>query len=464
MPWGIDFQKGGVHRMHWRAPWLREAREPGKMAVADAACILISYNLIGAAKLGYLPGLTKGSATISLAWIVMSYGLGRYTQSDDGKNAAKDFRDLTLIAIISLSIISLFVGHSWLYQIVDAQTRFRGFLLPLFMLASLLSFGSRRALQAKKKKTKQWLAIGTEEEIRVMKYELEIEHESVSKSISLHPSEDWRHINDILKSNDGLALGTTNNEDKELEATLLDIRSKGKSIAPIVNWCENNLSRIPPELVSAEWLVRAEGFSLRPGNVTWRIKRLLDVFGALLLLVVTSPIVIVAGMLIWLEDKQPVFYRQVRSGLYGKPITIWKLRSMKVDSETSGARWASASDPRVTKIGRIIRATRVDELPQLVAVIKGELSLIGPRPERPEIERELEKEIAHYRVRHWIRPGLSGWAQVCYPYGASVEDSRMKLSYDIYYLRNSGPLLDLAIALRTIKMIAWAKGSKPESK
>ena len=124
--------------------------------------------------------------------------------------------------------------------------------------------------------------------------------------------------------------------------------------------------------------------------------------------------------------------------------------------------WAAKRDPRITRIGRIIRATRIDELPQLINVINGDLSLIGPRPERPEIEEGLEQKIPHYRVRHWIRPGLSGWAQVCYPYGASVEDSRMKLSYDLYYLRNSNLFLDFLITIKTIRLVTGAQGASPK--
>ena len=135
---------------------------------------------------------------------------------------------------------------------------------------------------------------------------------------------------------------------------------------------------------------------------------------------------------------------------------------MRVNAESHGAQWASKRDPRITHIGRFLRATRIDELPQLINVINGDLSLIGPRPERPEIEEDLEQQIPHYRVRHWIRPGLSGWAQVCYPYGASIEDSRMKLSYDLYYLRNSNLFLDFLITIKTIRLVAGAKGASPK--
>ena len=238
----------------------------------------------------------------------------------------------------------------------------------------------------------------------------------------------------------------------------------GERVIPLLSWCEQELQRIPPELVKSEWLIHAEGFGLRPGSISWRVKRFGDVIGGVLLVAMTAPLIVVAGMLVWLEDQGPVFYGQVRSGLYGKPIRIWKLRSMKVNAETNGAQWASDADPRITRIGRLIRATRIDELPQLFSVLAGDLSLIGPRPERPELEKDLEILIPNYRIRHWIRPGLSGWAQVCYPYGASIEDSRMKLSYDLYYLRNASVLLDFLITIKTIRLILRASGASPSQR
>ena len=181
-----------------------------------------------------------------------------------------------------------------------------------------------------------------------------------------------------------------------------------------------------------------------------------------MLTVLTSPLVALAIILIWLEDRGPAFYGQTRSGLYGKPIRIWKLRSMRTNAEQSGPQWAKKADPRVTRVGKVLRATRIDELPQLLSVISGDLSLIGPRPERPEIEEELEILIPNYRIRHWIRPGLSGWAQVCYPYGASLDDSRAKLSYDLYYIRNASLLLDVLITMKTIRLVTRAQGAAPK--
>jgi lipopolysaccharide/colanic/teichoic acid biosynthesis glycosyltransferase len=168
--------------------------------------------------------------------------------------------------------------------------------------------------------------------------------------------------------------------------------------------------------------------------------------------------------LIWLEDRGPVFYTQQRSGINDTTIRILKLRTMGVDAETEQARWAERNDPRVTRTGQWLRRLRLDELPQLWNVIRGDMSLIGPRPERPEIDTQLEQQIPNYRLRYLARPGLSGWAQVCFPYGASVADSRMKLSYDIYYIRNANLLLDLFILIKTIRLVLRGAGSEPRGR
>lgn len=179
------------------------------------------------------------------------------------------------------------------------------------------------------------------------------------------------------------------------------------------------------------------------------------------MLVITLPLTLIAALLIWLEDRQSVFYSQERSGLGGEPFLIWKLRSMRVDAEKSGPQWVRQQDQRITRIGALLRLTRLDELPQLWAVVTGDMSLIGPRPERPHFEEELEQKISHYRLRHSIRPGLSGWAQVNYPYGASIEDAANKLSYDLYYMRNFSIWLDLLVMIKPVRLVFNAGGAVP---
>jgi lipopolysaccharide/colanic/teichoic acid biosynthesis glycosyltransferase len=260
---------------------------------------------------------------------------------------------------------------------------------------------------------------------------------------------------------DGLAVSETAELDDGLLQGLLASRGRGASVSTLVAWAERHLQCVPPELFSSRTLLHTEGFEMQPGRWGWRVKRLGDVVVASSLLVLTLPLVLLACLLIRLEEKGPVLYTQIRTGLYGQPIRICKLRSMRLGAENQGIQWASRNDPRVTMVGKWLRRLRIDELPQLINVLKGEMSLIGPRPERPELEASLQEAIVHYSVRHWVKPGLSGWAQVCYPYGASIEDSRAKLSYDLYYIRNAGPLLDFLVLIKTLRLLAGAKGSEP---
>ena len=221
---------------------------------------------------------------------------------------------------------------------------------------------------------------------------------------------------------------------------------------------EQQQDRLPPLLLDESSFTYDDLPWAATFSVQSQLKRMADLLVAALLLLTTFPVVLLAAILIWFEDCGPVFYVQERSGWLGRPFKLLKLRTMTVQPRDAPARWTELGDQRITAVGGWLRRFRLDELPQLLNVLNGEMSLIGPRPERPELEHELEKSIPHYRKRHWMRPGLSGWAQVCAPYASSVEDSDLKLSYDLYYLRYFSTWLDLVILFRTIKTILKAGG------
>ena len=189
-------------------------------------------------------------------------------------------------------------------------------------------------------------------------------------------------------------------------------------------------------------------------------KRLFDIAASLLLLLLTAPVIAIFAILVKLDSKGPAFFRQTRVGLYGQNFEVIKLRSMRLDAEAAGAQWATRNDPRVTRIGNFIRKVRIDELPQTWSVLKGEMSFVGPRPERPEFVAELEEKLSYYAERHMAKPGITGWAQVNYPYGASIEDSHNKLEYDLYYVKNYTPLLDILILLQTLRVVLWHEGAR----
>jgi len=210
---------------------------------------------------------------------------------------------------------------------------------------------------------------------------------------------------------------------------------------------EDLWSAVPVDHVGPDWML-SRGLDTS-NHVAEGVKRLTDVVLALLILVALAPFTLLAVLAIAVSSNGPIFFRQERVGRYGRTFRIWKLRTMRVDAEAAGARWASDDDPRRTPVGRLLRRTRLDEVPQVANILVGEMSFVGPRPERPEFVAELEAQLPYYAWRHFVRPGLTGWAQVNLPYGSSVEDARRKLEYDLYYVRHYSLLTDVLIVLRT---------------
>ncbi len=240
---------------------------------------------------------------------------------------------------------------------------------------------------------------------------------------------------------------------------LFKLKEKGILIMDVFQFYDRFMQRHPPIVFRKEILIKKSFKNSR----YLRFKRFGDLIFSILILLVFLPFGLIISFLLFLEDGWPIFYKQVRTGYHGSEFDVLKFRTMKNDCEKDGPQWSSRNDKRITKFGKILRMTRIDEIPQLLCVIRGQMSLIGPRPERPEMELILEKEIDSYRIRHTIKPGLSGWAQVNYPYGASVQDSSNKLSYDLYYIDKVSFLLDLIIFFRTIKLVLNANNALPKN-
>jgi exopolysaccharide biosynthesis polyprenyl glycosylphosphotransferase len=239
---------------------------------------------------------------------------------------------------------------------------------------------------------------------------------------------------------------------------VLEARLQGHEVMDITAFYERFWRKIPVTAIKPEWLVHNEGFRLFYTPMRSKLKRLFDWCLSLILLVVTWPIMLLAAIAIKLDSRGPVFYRQTRTGRDGYPFTIFKFRSMCNDAEKNGAQWACVGDARITRVGSFLRKTRIDELPQVFNVFRGEMSFVGPRPERPEFNEQLEKEIPYYRLRYLVAPGITGWAQILYPYGASTEDAWEKLQYDIFYIKNYSIWLDLKIALKTARVVILGRG------
>jgi sugar transferase (PEP-CTERM system associated) len=238
---------------------------------------------------------------------------------------------------------------------------------------------------------------------------------------------------------------------------LLECKLHGIHILELSSFFERENGHLQLDSMNASWMILAEGFT--QGMLRDTVKRLFDLLVSAAVLAVTLPIMALAALLIKLESPGPVLYRQERVGQGGRPFTILKFRSMCVDAEKDGKpRWAGQNDSRITLVGRIIRRTRIDELPQIFNVFFGEMSFVGPRPERPYFVQDLTQKIPYYGVRHTVKPGITGWAQVRYPYGASDEDAMHKLQYDLYYVKNHSLFLDLMILFQTAQVVLWGKG------
>jgi sugar transferase (PEP-CTERM system associated) len=241
---------------------------------------------------------------------------------------------------------------------------------------------------------------------------------------------------------------------------LLDIKMSGVQILDLLTFYEREQRLIYLEALSPSWLVFSDGFinnGTRPV-----IKRLFDILASSLLLAATWWVMLLTMLAIIIESgwKAPVFYRQTRVGYRNQPFDVIKFRSMRVDAERNGAQWASTTDHRITRVGRFIRKCRIDELPQLFNVFKGDMSFVGPRPERPEFVVGFNQTIPYYKERHRVKPGITGWAQLCYPYGANEHDTQQKLKYDLYYVKNYSIFLDLAIMMSTVEVVLWGKGAR----
>ncbi|MEQ8412105.1 MAG: TIGR03013 family PEP-CTERM/XrtA system glycosyltransferase [Erythrobacter sp.] len=240
---------------------------------------------------------------------------------------------------------------------------------------------------------------------------------------------------------------------------LLRIKTKGVHVNDFSSFLERETGRIDLDTVNPSWLIFSDGFS--SGRLfSSAVKRIFDITASLLLLLLTFPLIVLFAVLVKLDSKGPAFFRQERVGLYGETFRIVKLRSMRTDAEKDGAKWAEENDPRITRLGRFIRKVRIDELPQAWSVLTGQMSFVGPRPEVPQFVDDLQEQIPFYGERHMVKPGITGWAQINYPYGASTEDSRKKLEYDLYYAKNYTPFLDLVILLQTLRVILWPEGAR----
>ncbi len=454
--------------MQIRLTWINTRRKKIIAIIIDFWISILLYNYLYFLDLNSYPNKV---VTISIGsfWVIFSYILGRYKKE---KSISVQSFLISIFKVFALIILGIFIYAfiNWFSSIILFDQLFieqKDLLLKDIFIKSITNIGFLSLICQSfinilnykiYDKKNLWIFYGKEQEYNKFLQELnyhsnhpEINFISASEPLKINKSKNLKGI--IVNENDILKLDNLDN--------LYNIKLSGIEVINLIDWFDKEYHRIPTDFIESNYQLIKKLKSIED-NYHNRIKRLGDIFVSLIIILITLPVIFMVSCLIYLEDKGPIFYTQTRSGLNGKIIKIIKFRSMKVDAENDGIQWAKNNDKRITRIGRILRALRIDELPQLFCVLFGSMSLIGPRPERPEIEKKLFKKVPYYKSRYILKPGISGWAQVNYHYGASVADTKQKLSYDIYYISNFSFFLDLLIFFKTIKLVLNAKGYKPK--
>ena len=399
-----------------------------------------------------------------LIWIISSYITGRYSYNKKERIYffISPFCKTILNIFINIVFSQLLFGILWNWDDMNFESfsnfldDFSNFYLKVFFTTVLANYFLSLHSMKKSSSKSIWLFMG---KIERQKYLEEIIGPSSRFDIKLF---DQSYLSKTNFNYKGIIIDDDDNDlvKKKNMQFLYDLNNKGIKFMKISYWCERYLNRYPSELVKSSEIING-AFLYNEISLRARIKRIGESILSLIILIISFPILFLSAFLIKLEDGGPIFYSQIRNGFEGKQFRMYKLRTMIINAEKDGIQWAKKSDERITKIGKILRKLRIDELPQLLLVISGEMSLIGPRPERPKIDNLLRKHLSNYDLRYSIKPGISGWAQVNYPYGSSIEDSQYKLSYDIYYIKNFSILLDFIIFLKTIRLVVNGKGSSP---
>ncbi len=442
-------------------PWLETRKKLILLCLTEILLILfinINFNFGG---LSFSQNRGLFSLFLIPFWFLLSYLTGRYSYNEkiyENKKIVIFFNLLLrtfLVSLISFNFTCFFFkvnNYGEFYKILINYCTAITLTINVFVFP-LIIFFLKKVLD---KET--WIFFGNNDLLNIINNEIKWSRKKIEVKNKINILKNFypSNINDI----EGIFLDSEYKFNEFEFNELIKMQKSGLKIISLENWCESKLQRLPPTILSQEYLLKGN-FSVPINFFQLRIKRISDLIFGIILLILTLPIVLISIIFIFFEDKKYFIYKQDRVGLNQNIYTLYKLRTMRFNSENGKPQWATKNDSRITKVGRFLRKTRIDELPQLISVIKGDMSLIGPRPERKEIDEELINKIPNYNIRYLLRPGLSGWAQVNYPYGSSVEDSKIKLSYDIYYLKNFSIWLDMLIFFKTIRLVLLKRGSDP---
>ena len=443
----------------WPVVLWAACRDPGSPWNSGSALLYPLANLL----LLYAMGLYRREAFVerrhAIARVPLIVGMGAaialggctlLAHLAPGTFGARDFRDEALV--FALALVCFTVCAIVARLVLDILLRRRVLRRPLLVVGA-----GARAWDLLHMLTREGVSLN---------YDLTFLHDPLLGDID--PRLERDNGPDILRSEssrvldaarkagaDQIVIAPDDRRGMDLEQ-LLACKKAGFPVVQYLSFVEHEIRRVDIKRMDLGWMVFSDGFHF--GAIDRFLKRLFDLCVSLVMLILTGPLVLLGMLAIRLEGPGPVFYRQERVTLDGTVFRILKLRTMRVDAETGGAVWAAQKDSRITRAGLFLRRARIDELPQLINILKGEMSFVGPRPERPIFVEELAARIPLYRERHMVKAGLTGWAQVNYPYGASVDDARSKLSYDLYYVKNFSVLFDVVILLQTLRVVLWPGG------
>jgi sugar transferase (PEP-CTERM system associated) len=408
---------------------------------------------------------------IALVHLVVLYVFGSYDLDRVEKYSSIALRTLvaSLASIVLVVIVNFIVGKE--RAGIFGRGVLIGGVVAALSIELLIRFWLWKLVEAGRKSL-HWLFVGTAEMATKFVADLSKNYFSgqmvlvLDRTVNFDGQKNvrvigtWEQLPDLLSHSWVQVIVGVENENrmKELGPILMDARFAGHKIHDLIQFYETQWKKVPLFNLNHSWFVLSDGFGLVQNPVGLRIKRLIDIALSGGLLFFAWPFMVLTAIAVRLESPGDALFSQVRTGKDGRSFVIYKFRSMRNDAEKDGAKWAVQNDARVTRVGRFIRLTRLDELPQLFNVFKGEMSFIGPRPERPEFNVNLETEIPFYNLRHLVNPGITGWAQVLYPYGASIDDSREKLQYELYYIKNYSLFMDLQIVLKTIGVVVMGRG------
>lgn len=385
-------------------------------------------------------------------WILVYFIEGLYT--------LRTYNPANLpISVIRGTFLSVLISVIFIYSLPPSLERItpKTNLLLIAAIAIPLLYGWRRfffSYFGRASRQRGTLLIGSEETLKIVQHEIERKPHLGYRIIASYLSD----VTSVTIPADTELIAVERNLPKENKVYQEIFSRLGETdVIDLAKFAEKISGKIPIKAIDESWFIEYCGH--QDSRSYDLVKSIIDTTVAIILMICLIPVAIILLPILLIVHGRPIFFKQVRTGLNNKPFTLYKLRSMVVDAEKAGAQWAKPGDARVTPLGKFLRKTRLDELPQLINIIRGEMSLVGPRPERPEIiEKQLAPQISYYNLRHLVKPGVTGWAQVTFRYGFSAEDSKEKLQYDLYYVKNRSGWLDLLVILKTIKTVLTGAG------